>query len=1039
MVRRLTLLLLSTVLLIPGGAFALGLGEIHLKSALNQAFDANIDLLSVKADELDGVKVALATPEAFERAGIDRLFILTKLRYEPDLNAEGRPVIHITSRQAIREPFLNFLIEVNWAKGRLVREYTVLLDPPVTLDRKPSPVKAPVTEFSAPKATQNALPSIQREVQVSPTEQRESVRGAVVSQTGADEYGPVMANESLWKIANKTKPQGTTVEQMMMALQRKNPHAFYRQNVNNLKRGSILRMPTQEEIDFLSVREARAEFSNQVVEWKANRSALSAGDAGGKPKATADRKQSTPDSKLELASVRPEGEGKGGVSEGDGTEEITSKLENELLLAREQFESAKQERSDLSSQVSQLESQLTDLENLLAVRNEQLARLQNELKQSEVDVASEIEKAPVTAADVELEVVGEELEIVDEEEAGVSGEEEIKIADEEPGSSQDVSPVSQKAPAPAPQAPAAASTESILDVLKNLFENNMIAVAGGGLVILLLLLLLARRRKTESEEFEESILIGSQGEDTESLGSATDDTEGSVSEAAETSFLSEFSHSDMDVLQDDTGEVDPVAEADVYIAYGRYQQAEELLRQAIDRDPEQTKSYFKLLEILFVTKNAQAFTEIAETLATKNAGQVDTDAWQQVIAMGHQLNPEHELFIDAGGEGAVDSRLQSAAAMEAESEADEQDEDLDLMDLSELTADFDMDADEDQEDGPISALLEDDSLDFDLNLGLDVEEDESDSDGGTDADDALLSADITEISVDAGLDDALLDISTELPDSSASELDAETETSELEESLSLDGLDLGDSFEAGTLEEEGSAQADDSAELLGGTDDLAAELSGFIDESADKEAPDSNDLTAELSSSEDDLQDEQAKAQELEQALSGFTDDLSLDDALGTADLGTELGDLATDEDAGIDLEASLEELSGLDESLSLDGLMEEDSEKSESPDEALESDELVLGASELGELSVSEGDDLSDEDLIIEDESASSLLMDESLSELMEEPDEIDKINTKLDLARAYVEMGDEEGARSILDEVLNEGDDMQKRDAQELLGCLS
>ncbi len=925
MVRRLTLLLLSTVLLIPGGAFALGLGEIHLKSALNQAFDANIDLLSVKADELDGVKVALATPEAFERAGIDRLFILTKLRYEPDLNAEGRPVIHITSRQAIREPFLNFLIEVNWAKGRLVREYTVLLDPPVTLDRKPSPVKAPVTEFSAPKATQNASPSIQREVQLSPTEQRASVGGAVVSQTGADEYGPVMANESLWKIANKTKPQGTTVEQMMMALQRKNPHAFYRQNVNNLKRGSILRMPTQTEIDFLSVREARAEFSNQVVEWKANRSALSAGDAGGKPKATADRKQSTPDSKLELASVRPEGEGKGGVSEGDGTEEITSKLENELLLAREQFESAKQERSDLSSQVSQLESQLTDLENLLAVRNEQLARLQNELKQSEIDVASEIEKAPVTAADVELEVVGEELEIVDEEEAGVSGEEEIKIADEEPGSSQDVSPASQKAPAPAPQAPAAASTESILDVLKNLFENNMIAVAGGGLVILLLLLLLARRRKTESEEFEESILIGSQGEDTESLGSATDDTEGSVSEAAETSFLSEFSHSDMDVLQDDTGEVDPVAEADVYIAYGRYQQAEELLRQAIDRDPEQTKSYFKLLEILFVTKNAQAFTEIAETLATKNAGQVDTDAWQQVIAMGHQLNPGHELFIDAGGEGAVDSRLQSAAAMEAESEADEQDEDLDLMDLSELTADFDMDEDLDQGDGPISALLEDDSLDFDLNLGLDAEEDKPDSDGGTDADDALLSADITEISVDAGLDDALLDISTELPDSSASELDAETETSELEESLSLDGLDLGDPFEAGTLEEEGSAQADDSAELLGWTDDLAAELSGFIDESADEEAPDSNDLTAELSSSEDDLQDEQAKAQELEQALSGFTDDLSLDDALGTADLGTELGDLATDEDAGIDLEASLEELSGLDESLSLDGLMEED------------------------------------------------------------------------------------------------------------------
>ena len=103
MVRRLTLVLMLTVLLIPGGAFALGLGEIHLKSALNQAFDARIDLLSVKADELDGIKITLASPKAFERSGVDRLFILTKLRYEADLDDNGQPVIHVTSRQAIRE------------------------------------------------------------------------------------------------------------------------------------------------------------------------------------------------------------------------------------------------------------------------------------------------------------------------------------------------------------------------------------------------------------------------------------------------------------------------------------------------------------------------------------------------------------------------------------------------------------------------------------------------------------------------------------------------------------------------------------------------------------------------------------------------------------------------------------------------------------------------------------------------------------------------------------------------------------------------
>lgn len=992
MVRKLALLSLSAALLIPGGAFALGLGEIHLKSALNQTFDAKIDLLSVKADELDGVKVTLATPEAFERAGVDRLFILTKLRYEPDLNEEGKPVIHVTSRQAIREPFLNFLIEVNWAKGRLVREYTVLLDPPVTLDRRPAPVAPPAAEpsVSAAKAVRQTLP----EHSPSATVREQQTPKTTVSYTGAGEYGPVMANESLWRIASKTKPQGATVEQMMMALQRKNPQAFSGQNVNNLKRGSILRMPTQEEIDLLSVREARAEFSNQVAAWKANRATVAASDTGREPEAPAGKKQPTPASKLELASVRPEGEGQGGVSEGDGTEEITSRLENELILAREQFESAKQERNDLSSQVSQLESQLTDLENLLVVRNEQLARLQNELSQSE-DVAPEIEEVPVAEAavdieDVELETLGadeEELEIIDIE-GEASDTEEIVLAD---AASQEKPPAAaQETPqlTAAPEISEPAPTESIFDTLKGLLENNMIAVAGGGLAILLLLLLLARRRSAESEEFEESILIDTQGGgDTESLGSPADDTEAGISEAAETSFLSEFSHSDMDVLQDDTGEVDPVAEADVYIAYGRYQQAEELLRQAIERDPEQIKSHLKLLEILFVTKNVQAFTEIAEALAAKNSSQMDAEAWQQVVAMGHQLNPGHELFADAEGESAAE---QSAAAVEVESEAlaDVGDDDLELMDLSELTADFDMNADAalDQEEGSISALLEDDGLDFDLNLGLESEKNRPGSD------DALLSADLAEISTDAALDDALLDLSTKLPDDgSASKLDADTETSELEESLSLDGLDLGDPFGTDTVDEGESVLATDSESLLGESEDLAAELSSLTDEPIGKEASD--------------------------------RDELPLDDALGGGDLGAEL-----------------EELSSLDESLSIDDFMEESLEQQGSSNETLDTDGLLLGDPEPA---APEGETVeplaSDEDLVIEDESTASFLMEEPLSELVEEPDEIDKINTKLDLARAYVEMGDEEGARSILDEVMNEGDEAQKGDAQALLGRLS
>ncbi len=997
MVRKLALLLISAALCAPGGAFALGLGEIHLKSALNQTFDAKIDLLSVKPDELDGIKVTLATPEAFERAGVDRLFILTKLRYEPGLDEEGRPVIHVTSRQAIREPFLNFLVEVNWAKGRLVREYTVLLDPPVTLDRQPAAVTAPAMVRAEPAAGRVQPPAPERP---GPVPQRVAPVAEARSSAypAAGTYGPVTANESLWGIASKTKPEGATVEQMMMALQRKNPQAFAKQNINNLKRGSILRMPTQEEIDLLSVHEARAEFRNQVAEWKADRAAAvaasRAGDASGV--ATEEAATPVPDGKLELASARPEGEGEGGGSEGDGTEEITARLENELILAREQLESAKQEREDLSAQVSQLESQLADLESLLVVRNEQLARLQGELSRSRMETAPETGDEPPAAEavageeEIELEMAaddGEELEIIDTEGEG-SGAEEIAFTDQQPAQPEQVPAAPQQAAPPPPAASETATDDSIFDTLKGLLENNMIAAAGGGLAILLLLLLLIRRRNAEKEEFEESILIDTQGGDTESLAGPVDDTEAAVSEAAETSFLSEFSHSDMDVLQDDTGEVDPVAEADVYIAYGRYQQAEELLRQAIERDPGQTKSYLKLLEILFVTKNVQAFTETAELLAVKKEeGQVDAEAWQQVVAMGHQLDPGHKLFADAEGVATQPSPAEEAAAEMLE---EDEEEELDLVDLSELTAGLETDAspaDLAQEESSISALLEEDGLDLDLDLGLEAEK----KAGETDHDSALLNTGLSEMGVDAGLDEALLDIPAQPPGGgAASERNANAESSELEESLSLEGLDLGDPFE---IDESALAGDNDPETLLGESEDLAAELSSLAGEPVAPETPGSEPLPP----SGDEL----------------------------------EVGDLG----------AELEELGGLEESLSLDDLAQEHLEERQEPlEEGLETDGLMLDELESG---LPESEMLeplaSDEGLIMEDEPASSLLVEESFSELVEEPDEIDKINTKLDLARAYVEMGDEEGARSILDEVLSEGNEAQKSDAQELLGRLS
>ena len=158
MVRKMSLTLMLCASVVSSGVSALGLGQIHPQSTLNQNFEGHIDLLSVKADELADVKVSLASADAFDKAGINRPFTLTKLRFRPEVRSDGSTVIRVTSREPIREPFLDFLIEVNWPNGKLLREFVVLLDPPVTLQRPPAPVAVPAVrpprpQVQAPKVT----------------------------------------------------------------------------------------------------------------------------------------------------------------------------------------------------------------------------------------------------------------------------------------------------------------------------------------------------------------------------------------------------------------------------------------------------------------------------------------------------------------------------------------------------------------------------------------------------------------------------------------------------------------------------------------------------------------------------------------------------------------------------------------------------------------------------------------------------------------------------------------------------------------------
>ncbi|MGB3046447.1 type IV pilus assembly protein FimV, partial [Dokdonella sp.] len=301
MKRPLQLSLAIALALGATNAFALGLGAIQVQSGLNQPLLAEIPIIQSSPGEAEGLIVQLASTEDFERVGMNRATIGVPVDFSLGKNARGEPVIKVTSKEIVREPFIGMLLEANWPKGRLLREYTILLDPPVMAPaikgssavavaaREPErsstealPSSKPATPRPAPAAAVPTKPAVAAGKPASPPPPATS-RAA----TGS-EYGPVAAGETLGQIARATRPDdAVSINQMMVALLKNNPQAFFKDNVNALKRGAVLRIPSAEEIAASgSAREAAAAVRSQIDEWR--------GSVSGAPTLVADTTASTP-------------------------------------------------------------------------------------------------------------------------------------------------------------------------------------------------------------------------------------------------------------------------------------------------------------------------------------------------------------------------------------------------------------------------------------------------------------------------------------------------------------------------------------------------------------------------------------------------------------------------------------------------------------------------------------------------------------------------------------------------------------------------
>ena len=248
-VRKLVLAIAAASALSSGMAHALGLGEVTLQSALNQPLVAEIELLEVRDLASSELLPTLASPEAFTKAGVDRQYFLTDLKFTPVLKPNGKSVIRVTSSKPMREPYLNFLVEVLWPNGRLLREYTLLLDPPLYTPQSVTPAAARLPVAAAAPATRVLAPAPRPATAVA-----KPVSPAAPTAASAPAAKPLegnqyktTANDTLWEIAQRARAGGS-VHQTMLAIQDLNPDAFIGGNINRLKSGQVLRLPNEQQV-----------------------------------------------------------------------------------------------------------------------------------------------------------------------------------------------------------------------------------------------------------------------------------------------------------------------------------------------------------------------------------------------------------------------------------------------------------------------------------------------------------------------------------------------------------------------------------------------------------------------------------------------------------------------------------------------------------------------------------------------------------------------------------------------------------------------
>ena len=615
----LSAVLLSALLLQPSVMLAAALGEISVQSAIGQRLSAEIEIVGLSKNDADTISLRLAPPEAYKEAGLDYSSLLRSLRFNIEKKSE-RYIVRLSSEEVVNDPFITILFQIDTDGNRTIRQYALLLDPPA-VDQQVAvtePQTAVVPELEAAVVPANTATDV-----TTTTTPTQAAPSAEVAATHT-----VSKGETLHGIATQLKPADTKLEQVLIALQRLNPNALNGGNINRMKAGSVLTLPDADTIKAIDANDARKLVNAQTADFRRYREQLA--NYARKPDVAAEARSDETNNR--------QSQGRIGVQVTEPTGNVTQdKLRLSKAGAVGNTQSAANDAANMdkiaaekalaeaNDRVAALEKNVRDMSSLLDMKNQTLAAMQSQNKSA--SVATPTEPTSTTAPVTETQAV-EKTEV----------KSEVKT-EAEPDSQTVVQLVEEKI-----------KTDPLVAKLKTwnsdqFFNQDTAAYASAAAVMLLSLAFISsvvRRRRYPTNVYDANPFLNERKTKAQSELEIKPATTTANMESKNSVFHSNFVPS---VSQLDTNEVDPVAEADAYIAYGRDKQAEEILLDALRSHPQRHILRVKLLEIHAGRQDKKKFATLATELQsmTKAKGA----EWEQAMRIGRILDPDNPLYSAA--------------------------------------------------------------------------------------------------------------------------------------------------------------------------------------------------------------------------------------------------------------------------------------------------------------------------------------------------------------------------------------------------------